>query len=175
MTTLQDSTPAAEQPPRRSILWPGIVFLFIGIQACWMSAAVYYALSDKSFSVEPDYYSKAVNWENTQHQAALNTELGWQAQLQAGAPDAQGQRLVQLALTTRDGQPVDGAQVEAVYYHRAHAGDRETVSFAPAAAASGGYTASLPMPNAGVYEFRIRAATSDVTYTQIVVYEALNP
>ena len=36
------------------------------------------ANADPSFSVEPDYYRKAVDWDSTMAQRARNEALGWQ-------------------------------------------------------------------------------------------------
>ena len=42
---------------------------------------VYVATSDGSFAVEPDYYQKALHWDDARSAAAENAGLGWTVEL----------------------------------------------------------------------------------------------
>lgn len=162
--------------PRRSRLWPGIVFLFIGLQIIWMSAVLYFATSDRSFAVEPDYYAKAVDWDGHQRQAAQNAELGWTVNLRVGhAVGDKGLRAVQAQMTDAQGAAISDATVGAEFFHRAHGQDWQRADFAPSAATPGLQNAMLAMPWHGVYEFRVRVEARGEVYTQTVLLEVAAP
>lgn len=165
--------PTPAKPSRRNLLvFPGLVFAFIGLQACWMSAAVYFALSDRSFAVEPDYYAKAVQYEDQQAQALANKRMGWTASMTAStAAGDQGIRAVSVDLRDALGQPVTEAAIQVEYFHRARGNDRLTATIPPTADGAA-YSALLPMPRAGAYEFRLVATENGATYTQTLVVEA---
>ena len=100
--------------------------------------------------VEPDYYRKAVAWDRTMAQEAVNDSLGWsvEAALEATA----GGPVVRARVADRGGKPLTGARVSVVGIHNLVAGSpvegplRET--------APGDYEAALPFRRAGLWELR---------------------
>ena len=66
---------------------------------------VYIASSDPSAVAEPDYYAKALRWEDRQRQERINTELGWQGDVELGPQEQNGVRRVRLRLETASGGP----------------------------------------------------------------------
>lgn len=143
-------------------LWPGIVFVLLGLNACVVAATVYLAKSDRSFAVEPDYYRKGLAWNQTAAQMARNRALGWTTQVQVGAVGALG-RHVTVFLRDRDGQPLDGASISVVAFHDARAG--QPVDGTCQADDRGGYATSLPIDRAGWWEFRFHVSRASETFT----------
>ena len=62
---------------KRGSMWPiGIAAVLLATVAA--NIALYYvAGNDPSFVIEPNYYAKAIAWDSTMAQSALNQRLGW--------------------------------------------------------------------------------------------------
>ncbi|MFZ2874392.1 MAG: FixH family protein [Phycisphaerales bacterium] len=61
--------------PRLKV-WPGIIFVLFGVNFLVVAVTVVGA-SRTASPIEPDYYTKALNWDQTQAQAQRNRSLGW--------------------------------------------------------------------------------------------------
>ena len=101
---------------RRGLFWilVPVVLLTLSLLGALTTAAI--AVSDPSFAVEPDYYKKALHWD--QHQTALerSARLGWSVALRT-EPAIVGAELV-VELRDRQGQPVEGADVRVEAFHK---------------------------------------------------------
>ena len=107
---------------QRTTLWPGIVCALIGLNMCIVAVTVVLAHSDRSLAVEPDYYQKALRWENTQRQREVNRSLGWEVRIEHSGPGTTPS--VSVIITDRDGRPVEGAGVGVTAFHNARPADR---------------------------------------------------
>ena len=121
------------------------------------------ANNDPSFSVEPDYYRKAVFYDSTMAQSQRNLALGWSVQLAAdsivsGLP-------TRLRVMLRDAQsvPLTGATVEVTVLFNARANNLSTARLVEEAA--GVYTAAVPIQTPGEWEIRVKAARDDAHFT----------
>tara|TARA_R110002072_G_scaffold131222_3_gene270644 strand:- start:854 stop:1276 length:423 start_codon:yes stop_codon:yes gene_type:complete len=124
---------------------------------------LYIASSDPSSVAEPDYYAKAVHWEDRQRQERINTELGWQGEVELGEEES-GTRRVRLRLATSTGAPVDCRLVRAELFHKARAGRAFRGTLARTAT-PGVYEASLPLRRAGLWELRLEAWQGEARFT----------
>lgn len=130
----------------------GLLALSVGANVFLMSRAV----GDPAFAVEPDYYQRAVHWDEEQSQARASEELGWKASLEAVAvEDARPERAVELTLLDHTGAPVGDAEVRVVALHVANAGERVPAPLAEVA--PGHYRAIMPLGRAGLWEIQIEA------------------
>ncbi|QOV88408.1 FixH family protein [Humisphaera borealis] len=140
--------------PRR---WLKIVVgLLIGHTALMISF-VFIATRDASFSVDPDYYGKAVRWDADQARRRTSDLLGWNAALEVVGPaGTDGSRVVSLELTDASGRAIPNAVVAVGYFHHAHGREKRTailtVSGDPRR-----HQAGLLMPQAGEWEFELTA------------------
>jgi hypothetical protein len=109
--------------------WPMIVVGMLVAHASLWVGAVFIARSNATFAVEPDYYQKALHWDETAAQAAENRRLGWGMTWELSAAGGADQtRRVTATLVNRDGrrgvQPSAGSGATAVF---ADAGGRREV------------------------------------------------
>jgi hypothetical protein len=112
------------------------------------------AVRDPHFATEPDYYQKAVRWDQTQAQAALNLRLGY---VITASPvvsfDAQGQATLELTLSNQRGQPVTGARLVGEAFANAYSGAIVDIVFEEGRA--GHYLAKFTVRHAGQWVFKV--------------------
>ena len=108
------------EPKPRSLLWPGMVFMFLGLSAVVMGITLYFALSDPTVAVEHDYYRRGLAWDDEAAARRRFDELGWSLALRAPTEDSKRHALV---LTSSIDQPLEGASVSVNAFHDAHARD----------------------------------------------------
>lgn len=167
---MKDVSTSADRPqahPRPTVLiWPGIVFLLLGGQIMLMLVAVYLATSDSSFAVEPDYYRKALRWDETAAQTRLNQQLGWSVEIVvSSSTDIYKNRDVTCILKDGSGREIDDAQIELTAF--AHARGDQRVLSELTAVGQGRYGTTLRMTQPGRWEFRIVARRGGDTFTQV--------
>lgn len=126
------------------------------------------ATSDPSFSVEPDYYTKSLHWDERLAQERKNSELGWTLGLDLH-PGATGEAGIELTahLLDRAGVPVDGASVELEAFHSARASDVLKASLR--SGGEGTYGARLPARRPGLWEFRFVVRRGADVFTRTVL------
>lgn len=165
---MSDAAPA-ERPDRAWLVWGGIVFGLLGLAIATQLVLVMFAISEPSVAVEPDYYQKALSWNEQREQAALNNTLGWRLELRAGAvrTDQVGARVRELWVTLSDsaGARLDGAQVRLTAFHKAR---RRQVLEATFVAQGGRYLALLPVRRAGLWELRFQVERGGSRFTQVL-------
>jgi nitrogen fixation protein FixH len=140
--------------------WP---LLLVGLLAAGVSANVYLlirATGDPSFSVEPDYYAKAVAWDAHLAQMGRNEVLGWRSEVDA---DARG---VLVRVADRDGRPVGGATVTFEAFPMARG--NQIVRGALGETADHAYRAEIPLSRRGMWEFRLSVLRGGDTFTAVV-------
>ncbi len=92
------------------------------------------ATNDPSFAIEPDYYAKAVAWDDLQAERAASEALGWSLSVE---PVATG---IRARLTDALSRPIDGAQLALEAFPNAKASERTAAILLP----RGGGTYELP-------------------------------
>jgi hypothetical protein len=143
--------PRAPQPLTRAArFWAAFPLLLLGGMLLGWGYMVAIALDDPSFSVEPDYYRKAVGWDAHQRQVAHDRALGWA--LSSDLVATRGGAELSARLVDADGALVTGATVEVEAFHVARGAEifRATLVEGP----GGTYRAALPLRRAGIYELR---------------------
>lgn len=162
------------QPARRRWLWPGIVFAMIGAQMLIVVVYVVIALGDRSFAIEPDYYQKALHWDDHVAQGRANQSLGWTIALEIAAQEtAAGQRRVTVVVKDRQGVAVEAARVELAAFHHARAEDRLSAVLEPAG--DGLYAVDLRLRRSGLWEFRFVIRRGTDVFTGVEVREVAVP
>jgi len=143
---------------RASTAWPMFI---LGIALMSLSGAtwlVYAAHSDPSFAVEPDYYSKAVRWDETAHQAQENKRLGWQVSIARMTAES-----VSVRVLDKDNNPIDDADVVAVAFASVRSAERSELRFVHEG--DGTYSAPLLRQHGGLWRFRLAATRGGDTVT----------
>lgn len=134
--------------------WPWIIAALLIATVAGQGVMLYAAASDPTFAVEPDYYKKAVDFDEVIAQETANQRLGWVANAEIGARATAGAEF-SLHLTDSKGAAVAGARVAVVAISNLN-GERH-VSAALADRGDGRYAAILPLDRDGLWEFRINA------------------
>ena len=152
---------------KRPKLFPGLIFGLLAANATVVGITVFFAHSDKSFAVEPEYYQKALHWDDEAKEQAQSQDLGWRVGVDPGAVGAVG-RHVRITIHDREGKPVEGARVKVTAFSALRAADRFAVSFDPVGA--GVYRADMSIDRPGRWEFVVRATRgTDVCAQRIQV------
>ena len=143
-------------------MWPYIIGGALALHVVGSMVMVYFATSNDSYAVEPDYYQKALHWDDKRAQDRANTELGWVLDLVV-EPAAAGQDpTLRVELTSADGEPVTNATVAVEAFSNVR---RDDVLTAVLAATESGYASTLPMHGDGRWEFRFHVTRDSDLYT----------
>lgn len=135
---------------------PLVVLGLLGGHMIFIMTAITLATGDSSFAVVPDYYQKAVDYDERKALLAESEQLGWQIELAAAEQiDAIGEREVVVMLRDRDGQPVTDAAVQVFGYHYARAGD--PVAFESVEVLPGQYVGKARVGREGFWQFEVSA------------------
>lgn len=168
--TATPATPAA-RPRRRGLGWPiGIAVVL----ATSVGANVYMmrlAAGDPSFAVEPDYYQKAVHYDDVMAQRARNAELGWTLEPRV-ARDAEGGATLRVRLADAAGRAIDGATLSVEAFPVARSADVVRATLV-ASADGGDYAVALPVRHAGRWELRFDASRGGDRFTAVERVEIL--
>jgi nitrogen fixation protein FixH len=143
--------------PVRSWRWPIIVVVMLAIHMLIMMTAVTIASRARALGVVPNYYDKAVHWDQEQAALRQSKALGWQIFIHpASNIDSLGKRDVLFELLDAQGKSIAADSLEITYFHHAHAEESEhlTLNKGPDA---GEFGVKLPMRYAGLWEFHFVA------------------
>jgi hypothetical protein len=154
MKNIEATATGPLRPRRNAWRWPLIVVTFLIGHVLLMAIACTIAMRDKTFAVVPDYYGRALEWDQQKSAKIASGKLGWHVEVQAGRQvDARGRRTVSFVLTGAKGKPVEGATLEAVYFHHAHADQIQHVTLTADSNDPRRFTAQVPMAFEGNWEF----------------------
>lgn len=166
---------SGEALPRwRVQFWPGLVIGLLVGKMLFMTVMVIVATRDRSFAVEPDYYQKAVAWDEHAAQQQANERLAWQAEITLGDQVSPiGERDLICTLSNRDGQKLDGAQVEVLVFPHARGVQRTTLTLSGQGA--GRYVAKTRFHRKGLWEFQLRITRGPEIFTKVVQRDVYPP
>ncbi len=137
-------------------LWPWAVGLVLGVTMAGNIWVMRLAGADDSFAIEPDYYQKAVAWDEHARDREAQARLGWTLKAEVGPADARGARLMTATFRARDGASIDGATLSGECFHNAVASCRVPVTLLPTGRA-GEYSAVVPMARSGEWTLDLKA------------------
>lgn len=146
------TTPPAKPDRTAAIRWPLFLLGLFSINIFMVTTTIYKSVTDETFAVEPDYYAKAMAWDDRRAATRTAEESG----LIVNAATTPERVLVVLSNETG---PVTGALVEAEYFHRARASDRRVVTLVETA--PGAYAAPAEVTRVGLYDLRLTITMGD--------------
>lgn len=137
--------------------WPALVIALLLMNLALAVVAVYYATTDKTFAVEPDYYRKAMRWDSYAAMRDASAKLGWtvNARVESTVTPTGKPRLV-VHVVDKEQKEVSDVQLRAIAFHRARASDR--LELALANAGGGVYECEAAMDRPGLWEVRLIAS-----------------
>lgn len=149
---------SVETTSRRRFVMPAVVLGLLGGHMIFIFTAITLGTGDPSFAVVPDYYEKAVDYDDRKALLVQSAALGWSVQLQPSQrADTIGQRELVVQVLDREGEPVHGLTVRVDAYHMARAGD--PVGFDCVEVLPGQYMGQSRMNREGFWQFAIEASS----------------
>jgi len=142
--------------------WPVIIAGALGLHVLAMMVMVSFATSNDSYAVEPDYYRKALNWDDKRAQDHRNNELGWQLTFAVKPVDPGIDPTLRVDLVDEHDTPIYEARVEVEAFSNIR---RDVVHHATVAPSNEGYEVSMPMHGNGRWEFRFVVTRGDDVFT----------
>jgi nitrogen fixation protein FixH len=132
-----------------------------------LGGMTYLAVDDPGFSLEPNYYDKAVHWDRAQAEARASEALGYRVEL-AEPLRLRADRSIELelSLVDRQGAPLGGARVEVDAFPNATASRVQRTSLREVA--PGRYRATLAQGALGLWELRVSAERDGQRYRQVL-------
>ncbi len=132
-------------------IWGSIVVGFLSLQVAIGVVAIFLATGDPSVAVVPDYYEKALKWDDYVALQNESDRLGWQVGTEI-TPTGKGleSQYVMLYLRDAKGQPLSELSGQVRVYHHARAAETSDVSIRSMSA--GVYSAEVQMPRDGLWE-----------------------
>ncbi|MEE9403450.1 MAG: FixH family protein [Algisphaera sp.] len=162
-STHETNTAPAPQPKGR-YRWPIIIVGLLVVHTSFIIYAATLALGDKSFTVVPNYYDKALNWDKTRQSQRQAADLGWTFNvLPSTVADDTGQRQIVAHFKDANDQPLRGAAVSLQLYHHAHAGD--VIHVALKENNQGHHQALAPLAASGTWHFDAQVQFNGETFT----------
>jgi len=154
---------------RRGRWWPWAVVALIALMALMMGVLMWSATGDPTHVVVPDYYDKAVRWDETAARREASARLGWRVELDfrpvppelAGAGEPRPNTLVVATLRDSLGQALDSLDVRVRAFFSARA---DRVLEARLAPRDGAYAAALRLGPPGLWEFHLEAGRDSTLF-----------
>ena len=142
--------------------WPAIIAGALGLHVLAMMAMVSLATSNDSYAVEPDYYRKALTWNDKRAQDHRNDELGWRLDFAVEPASTGADPVLRVDLVDADGTPIIDAVVSVEAFANTRRDDVLTASLSPVADV---YETTMPMRGNGRWEFRFTVTRGDEVFT----------
>lgn len=164
--------------PSRGLGWPIGMAVILAITVSANLYVYHLANDDPSFAVEPDYYQKAVHWDDELAQRRHNAELGWRATTALTAA-ADGGAELRVRLTDSAGAPLAGATVRVEAFAIDRASQVATLTLAAdtgsdaGSDAGGAYAARLSVARRGRWELRLEAVRGAERFTSVERVESM--
>jgi nitrogen fixation protein FixH len=147
--------------------WPAIIIGLLVTNAVGVGILVTAAGADSGHAVEPNYYQKALDWDDEMAQQRTNRELGWQLE-PALVRNGDAVELT-VSLSDASGASLDGAAIDLITFHRARAANRLELTLT--GAGDGSYRTAWRSPRDGLWELRFVVSRGDDRFTRKAVVQ----
>ena len=154
----------ANAASKKGLGWALAPVGLLGTMVLGLGVMLGYALDDPGFGVEPNYYEKAVHFDEHQALERESRALGWSIELESNT-DPQSAHIA-LTLRDRDGRPIEGATVKAVAFPNARSSQIHELEFRGAGA--GRYRTQVSPWRPGVWEFRFEVVRASARFLQVM-------
>lgn len=141
-------------------IWPIGIVALLAMNMSIVGVTVFYATSDPSVAAEPNYYEKAVKWDQVASQARLNERLGWHIEL--AVERAAGGTLI-ARIADASGRPLENAEVAVEAFHNARSGERRQLVLVERSA--GTYACGLGADRPGRWRLRLAVHKEQQIFT----------
>lgn len=164
------TTPTARSSAGK--IWALVPALLLGSMLLGLGTLAYIALDDPGFSLEPNYYGKAVNWDRAQAERRESERSGLRLELSRPL-EIMGDGTLQLELRALDGQgaPVRGATVRVEAFPNAFASRTQQLTLRETA--PGVYSGRLSPGPSGLWELRGSLTRDALRFRQVLRVDAV--
>jgi hypothetical protein len=154
--------------PNTGTFWAWVPAGLLGSMLLGLGTMAFIAIDDPHFALEPNYYDKAVHWDQAQAEAKADRALGMKLDLRPLAISYSGQIDLVLTLKDRGDFALTGAEVELQAFPNAYAGRIEQLLLRETA--PGVYTGQLEHGMRGLWELRflVKPAAGAATYREVL-------
>ncbi|QDV10035.1 FixH [Planctomycetes bacterium Poly30] len=158
----QANTP--KKPGRlASYRWPMIVVGLLVGHVGAMALAVNIAGRDNGNSVLPDYYARALAWDDMRAKAADSALLGWEVFVNTSPfLEENGRRNLRVEILDKLKNPVHGAKVSVRFWHRAQG--KAVDGMLAEVGETGVYQGMVPMTQPGLWNCDLAAELGDLLH-----------
>jgi len=146
-------------------LWAWVPAVLLGSMLVGLGVLTYIAVDDPHFALEPNYYDKAVHWDQARAAARRSSETGFQLKV-APLLAADGVAPLELELRDRAGNAVQGAEVTVEAFPNAYANHVQRVTLREVT--PGRYRAELRGAVLGLWELRLTATSGGARFEQVL-------
>ena len=154
-----------EIPSQAGAIWAWVPLGLLLCMSFGIGTLAFIAIDDPNFALEPDYYAKALHWDQAQAQGRESEALGYDLRLrQPLFVSTRGRVEVELELKDRKASGISGAVVEITAFPNAFAGRIEHVVMHEVA--PGVYRGELGHGMAGLWELRCAVAVGSSRYAR---------
>jgi hypothetical protein len=160
-STAVASSSARSEPRSRGLFWALLPVLLLTLALAGLGTMAAIATRDPGFSLERDYYQRAVHWDREQAQLRENQRLGYRLTLDS----VDGGDIV-VRLRDSSGRDIKGASIHAEAFANARAANVRELAFSEDA--SGAYRGRLDSARPGLWEFRFRVERAKERFTEVV-------
>ena len=147
-------------------IWAWVPALLLGGLLGTQLLVLRNVLDDPSVALEPDYYRKAVAWDEQRALERRSAALGWHAAFTSEPAARAGHTRWTVHLTDRDGNALSGATLTAQAFANARAGQVLTLRWTESA--PGRYESELGPAHPGLWELRLQVARGADTFVQVM-------
>lgn len=153
---------------RRGRVWLLLPAGLLALNLAIVAVTVTMAAGDRSVATEPDYYRKAMNFDEQARAREASRRLGWKAAAEVGGigGGGGGGREVVVRLTDREGGPIAGAEVEVVMFAHVRSGDRRTVRLTERRERPGEYAGVAEVDRTGLWRVGVGASRGTDRFTE---------
>lgn len=147
--------------------WALVPIVLLGGLLAGLAVMVTLATHDPGFALEPNYYQKAVAWDEERAQLAANERLGYRLELSVEqVPAKAGERRLVAHFDDARGQPISGAVLGVSAFANARA--MHVLEAKLEETTKGVYVADLAMQRPGLWELRFVARRGALRFTRVV-------
>ena len=156
---------------KKGLGWPiSMAAILVMVVALNIWVAVI-ANDDPSFSIEPNYYQKAVAWDSSMAQARHNAALNWSLTPTLGAFATDRGATLRVRLTDSTGAAIHDARIHVAALYNARANAVYTATLDPDGPDA--YVVMLPVHHAGEWELRFDVTRGPDRFTATARVEAI--
>lgn len=138
--------------------WVGLIVGLLALQVFVGGMAIFLANSDPTYSIEPNYHQKAMEFDKVLAARQVSHQLGWKWTIVPGHQiDSTGRRELNIQLQDANLQPITDALISVQLMHHAKGNKRQNIKLTPVPDKPGQYQGTALIDRAGLWQVDLSA------------------